>query len=182
MFTSIWIVLAVAALVLSTVGGWLLTLFSLPGNWIIVGAAALFTALVGPDSMASLSWTTVIALTALASLGEIVETAASAVGVARHGASKRAALLAIVGSVIGSLIGAAVGLPIPVIGSVVGAILFAGIGALVGAVLGEEWKGTPGPKSWRIGQAAFWGRLMGTLGKVAIASVMLVVTLLALIF
>ncbi len=182
MFSSVWLVLAVAALVLSLVVGWLLTLFSLPGNWLMVGATALFAALVAPDSLAAIDWATVIALTALAAVGEIVETAAAALGAARHGGSKRAALLAVVGSVVGSLIGAGVGVPIPVVGSVVGAILFAGIGAMVGAVLGEEWKGTAGPQVWRVGQAAFWGRLLGTLGKVTIASVMVVVALLALVF
>lgn len=181
MFSSLWVVLAVAMFVLALVAGWLLTLFSLPGTWLMVGAAALFAAFVPSDSLAAIGWPTVIALTGLAALGEIVETAAAAMGAARHGASKRAALLAIIGSVVGSIVGATVGLPIPVVGSVVGAILLAGVGAMVGAVLGEEWKGAAGSQVWRVGQAAFWGRLFGTLGKVTIACVMLAVALLALV-
>jgi hypothetical protein len=36
-------------------------------------------------------------------------------------------------------------------------------------------------KAWRIGKAAFWGRLGGTLSKVAIATLMVVVAAAALV-
>jgi hypothetical protein len=75
-----------------------------------------------------------------------------------------------------------VGLPIPVIGSLVAAILFAGAGALVGAMLGETWKGRTLAESWKVGQSAFWGRLLGALAKTGIATAMLVIAMVAALF
>ena len=88
------------------------------------------------------------------------------------GGSKRGAVLAAAGSMIGAVGGAIIGVPIPVIGPVVGAVLFACTGALAGAMLGEQWKGRKLGESWKVGQAAFWGRLVGTLAKTAIATAM----------
>ncbi len=101
----------------------------------------------------------------LAVLGEIIELAAGALGVARTGGSRRSAMLALAGSLVGSVLGVVVGVPIPVVGSVIAAVLFAGMGAMAGAILGELSVGrTPGD-GWQVGKAAFWGRLAGTLGK-----------------
>lgn len=172
--------LAGLGLLLALAAGWLMTLFSLPGTWLIVSVAALFAWLGPAWHLPGIGWPVVAALLVLAVFGELVETAAGAMGAARQGASKRAVVLAVIGSIAGSITGALVGLPIPVFGSVVGAILLAGVGAMLGAVLGEEWKGTESPRMWRIGQAAFWGRVLGTLGKVVVASAMVVIALLAL--
>jgi uncharacterized protein len=54
----------------------------------------------------------------------------------------------------------------------VGALFFAGMGATLGAMLGEFWKGRSLDHSWTVGQAAFWGRLLGTLAKVVIGALM----------
>jgi uncharacterized protein YqgC (DUF456 family) len=172
----LWLVLLLTALII----GWLLTLFSLPGTWVMVLAATFYAWLMPPDSAWDLSWPAVIILLGLALLGEILEFVASALGVSRKGGSRRGALLAICGSLIGGFIGAGVGLPIPVIGSVVGVLLGASAGALVGAMLGEHWKGRSLHESWQIGQGAFWGRLLGSLAKVAIASAMVAVVIVAL--
>ena len=74
-----------------------------------------------------------------------------------------------------------VGVPIPVVGSVVGAVLFAGLGALLGAMLGELAAGRSLATSWKVGRAAFWGRLLGTLAKALIGAVMAGVAI-ALVF
>ena len=66
------------------------------------------------------------------------------------------------------------------VGSVVAAVLFAAIGALLGAMLGEQWKGRELGESWQIGQAAFWGRLLGTLAKSLIGLVMVAVAVTAI--
>jgi hypothetical protein len=170
-------------LIVLVITGWLLTLFSLPGNWVIVASAAVFAWLVPADGTSGIgmSWTAVLALVGLAILGEIVEFAAGALGASRAGGSKRGAVLAMFGSMIGAVIGGIVGLPIPVVGSVLAAILFAGCGALIGAMLGEWWKGRGLAQALEVGQGAFWGRLLGTLAKTTIATVMAAVALVSAI-
>jgi uncharacterized protein YqgC (DUF456 family) len=175
------IYLGLALLIIALVAGWVLTLFNLPGNWVIVIAAALFAWLSPDDGRFDIGWWVVAVLLGLALLGELVEFAAGAVGAARVGGSKRGAILAMIGSIVGGLTGAVMGLPIPVVGSIVAALLFAGLGALAGAMLGEAWKGRNLDESWRIGQAAFWGRLMGTLAKTIIGSVMAITCAIAAI-
>lgn len=168
-------------LILAVLAGWLLTLFNMPGNWVIVLAAVLFAWLVPPDkSRLAIEWPWLVALGVLALLGELAELAASALGVARVGGSKRGAALAVAGSVVGSIVGALVGFPVPFIGPIVGVLLFAAVGALAGAMLGEHWKGRSLGESWQVGQGAFWGRLLGSLAKVTIATLMVIVTLVAM--
>jgi hypothetical protein len=159
---------------------WALTLFGFPGNWIMVGVAALFAYEFPAETLSGISWPVVGVLVAFALLGELLEFAAGASGMAKGG-SKRGALLAIVGSFVGSLGGAFVGLPLPIIGSFVGVILFASLGAMVGALLGEVWKGNEIVKSFEIGKAAFWGRLFGALAKIIAGSIILGVAIAAAI-
>lgn len=160
---------------------WLLTVVGMPGNWLMVAAAALYAWLVPHDAAASFGWGFVLALAVLAGLGELLEALAGALGVAKAGGSRRGAVLALLGSLAGGLLGMAVGLPIPLVGSLVAAVLFAGIGALLGAMVGEKWKGRDLDESWAVGKGAFWGRLLGTLGKVLVGSIMIVVVAAALV-
>ena len=176
------IYLAATLVLLSTAAGWLLTLFSLPGNWVIVGAAALYAWYVPADSSWDVSWTIVIALLVLATLGELIELLAGAMGARGRGGSRRGAVLAIAGSLVGALVGATIGIPIPLVGSVIGVMLGASRGARGGAMLGESWKGRTLGQSWSSGQAAFWGRLFGSLAKTMIASAMAVITVFAVPF
>lgn len=174
-------ILLAILLVLLLIGGWVLTLLNLPGNWIIVGAVAIYVLLVDPMSVVAMGWQTVIVLAVLATLGEVAEFAAGAAGATRAGGSKRGAVLAIIGSVIGGMIGLGVGVPIPVIGPLIGAVLLAGAGAFVGAILGESWKGRALEESWQVGEAAFWGRLGGSLAKIAVGGLMVIVACAALV-
>jgi uncharacterized protein YqgC (DUF456 family) len=162
-------------LVVTLAAGWMLTLFAMPGNWLMVAAAALYAWLMPPESRTDLHWWAVIALLVLAIIGEILEFIAAALGARRGGGSKRGAVLAVLLSIPGAMIGAAIGVPVPVVGSIIGVVLFAGLGALAGAMLGEHWKGRTFDESWQIGQGAFWGRILGSLAKVTIASIMLAV-------
>jgi uncharacterized protein YqgC (DUF456 family) len=109
----------------------------------------------------------------------VIEFLAGALGASKAGASKRGTALALVGSLIGGLAGIFV--PVPIVGQIVGPIVCAGLGALVGAVLGEQWKGRDLEQSLNIGHAAFWGRLIGTLGKILVGCVMLVLMIASLI-
>ena len=46
--------------------------------------------------------------------------------------------------------------------------------------MGEQWKGRDLNESLKIGEAAFWSRLLGTLGKAVVGVAMLLVIALAL--
>jgi uncharacterized protein YqgC (DUF456 family) len=85
------------------------------------------------------------------------------------------------GSIIGSMVGLIVGVPLSLIGSVIAAVLFAGLGAMAGAALGEIWCGQDLDTTWRIAKGAFWGRLAGTLGKIILGAVMIVVVVTAML-
>ncbi len=165
--------LCAVLLVLGAVACWGLNLFAIPAsNWIMIALAALY-AWQGPDSgRLELGWVSVLALAVLAALGELVEFLAGAMGVGKVGGSRRSAVLAIIGSIAGGFLGMVIAIPIPVIGPVVGALLLGGAGALGGALLGERWKGRDWKETWQVGKAAFWGRLLGTCGKVVFSSVM----------
>ena len=168
-------------LILVLLACWPLTLLGMPGNWLMAAATAVYACLVPAKSSAALGWKTVVALLALAALGEIVELLAGALGVAKAGGSRRGAVMALAGSLLGGMVGIFVGLPIPVIGSVVAAVLFAGLGAMAGAVLGETSVGRDAGTSWRIAKLAFWGRLAGTLGKIVCGAVMIAVVMAVLV-
>ena len=126
--TFVWALL----LVVIVVAAWLLTVIGMPGNWLVVTAAAVYAFLLPHDGRAAIGWPVVVALVGLAVLGEVVELVAGALGVQRVGGSRRSAVLALGGSVVGGIVGVIVGVPIPIIGSFVGAILFGGLGALTG--------------------------------------------------
>jgi uncharacterized protein YqgC (DUF456 family) len=167
----LWALLLVACSALA----WLLNVAALPGNWLIVLAAALFAWLVPPEPGRGLSWKVVAALLLLAVIGEVIEFVAGAAGAARQGASRRAVALAIVGAVVGSILGLAVGAPIPVVGSLIMAVLGGAAGAFAGAYLGEAWKGRAEPERIAAGRGAFFGRIWGTVGKLAVGTVMLAI-------
>jgi uncharacterized protein YqgC (DUF456 family) len=166
--TFLWALLFVLAVLVF----WSLNLIGLPGNWMIVAATILYAWLIVGGGSGNLRWAIVGIVASLAVVGEIVELGASATGVRRVGGSRRGAVVALIGSVVGAMTGLFVGVPIPVVGSVVAALLFAGLGALLGAMLGELSGGKSLADSWKIGQAAFLGRLFGTLAKALIGAVM----------
>jgi uncharacterized protein YqgC (DUF456 family) len=160
---------------------WATNLFGLPGNWAMILAAAVYWWFMPPEIRVNFHWGVLIALAVLAGLGELIELVAGAAGATKAGGSKRGAALALLGSLSGGVLGLFVGLPIPVVGQIAAALIFASLGAMGGAMLGEHWKGREFEEGLKIGQAAFWGRLFGTLGKFACGAVMLVVVLAAMI-
>jgi uncharacterized protein len=167
----LWAVL----LVLASLVSWLTTLVMLPGNWFIVGFAALFAWLIPADCGRGITWTTVAVLLGLAVVGEIVEFGAGAAGAAKHGASKRGVALSMIGAIVGSVLGLTVGIQIPIVGSFVMALFGGAAGAFFGAYLGEAWKGRPEEERVAIGRGAFAGRIWGTVGKLAVGAVMLAI-------
>jgi uncharacterized protein len=155
--------------------GWLTTLVTLPGNWIIAGLAALFAWFIPVEGSRGISWTSVAVIVGLAVVGEVIEFGASAAGAAKQGASKRAVALSMLGAGVGSVIGLTVGLPIPVLGPLIMAVLGGAGGAFAGAYIGESWKGRPTANSMAAGRGAFMGRIWGTVGKLLVGMIMLVI-------
>lgn len=155
---------------------WTTNFFSLPGNWFIAGLAALFVFSMGSgDAAQGLNWHAVALLILIAVGGEVLEFFASAAGVAKRGGSRRAVALAIAGTIAGSIIGAVMGLPIPIVGSLAGALMGGASGAFAGAYLGEMWKHGNAGKSVSVGMGAAIGRLLGTMGKLLVGAVMIVI-------
>jgi uncharacterized protein YqgC (DUF456 family) len=157
---------AAAILVILCLIAWGSNLIALPGNWIAVVLMAAYAWLGPQDSRASLGYAPVVAAGGCALLGELFEFAASALGAKRAGASRRSTIFAVLGSVVGAVTGALIGIPVPVVGPILAAILFAGLGATTGAMYGEWSDGRPWRENWSVGHAAFWGRTIGTVGKI----------------
>jgi len=137
-------------------------LLMLPGNWVMVGALALFAGL--SESEFSPTWTSVLICALIAVAGEIAELLTGSAKASQRGASRRAMALSLVFSIIGSIAGTFL-IPIPVIGSAIGAVAGAAIGAYAGAWLGEAWKGSEPEKRMAVGSAAMSGRMLGMLVK-----------------
>ena len=169
-----WIYYGVVALLIF--GGilcWLSNLLSLPGNWALVGMVALFWYFLPQQESRGVNGATVVILLALATVGEIIEFAAGAMGAAKHGASRRAVWLSLVGAMAGSIGGAVVGIPIPLVGSLIAALVGGSLGAFAGAYVGETWSRRPHDASVDAAMGAVKGRLWGTVGKFAVGGVML---------
>lgn len=171
----VWAIL----LVLLSLVFWSLNIFGLPGNWLLVAAVGLYAWWMPAESRADVGGVTLISLIVLAGLGEVIEFLAGAWGAKQAGGSRRAAVLALLGSLTGSILGLFVGIPVPLVGPIIGALLFAGLGALGGAILGEYWKGRSLNESLSVGEAAFWGRILGTLGKMMVGTLLVVLVVVA---
>ncbi len=169
-------------LTLCAVVGLAANILGLPGNWLIVLLAVAGWLLAGENSRLYVSVWIVSALLLVAAFGELLEFAASALGTTRLGGSKRGTALAIVGSMVGALAGLFFGnlIPIPIVGPVIASLLLGACGAFVGAAGGERWAGREWEHSLDVGSAAFWGRLLGTVGKVACGTVVCGIYLVAL--
>jgi hypothetical protein len=78
--------LLAVAYVLACGVAWLTNLVTAPGNWIVVGLAAVFAWLLPEEASGrGADWSTVFVLVALAAAGEVIEFAAGAAGAAKQG-------------------------------------------------------------------------------------------------
>jgi uncharacterized protein YqgC (DUF456 family) len=177
MLTALGITYSIIVVVVA-IGCWIGSALGLPALWLMVLLSALNAWLMPEDYMARLPWWSVFVLAGIAGIGELIEFATSALGVGKLGGTRRATILALVGSILGAIVGFFISLPIPIVGPIVGTILFSGVGALVGAWFGEYLEGTETKKSIQIGIAAFVGRILGTVGKSMCGAVMVVLVVL----
>ncbi len=160
-------------LLLANTGAWLATVFTLPGNWFLFAFTLLYALFLPEEMTPRVSLTVVVIVGVLAVLGEVVEFVAGAAGAAQQGGSRRGVVLAIVGAFVGSILGAIFTIPIPILGPIIGALGGGALGSFVGAWLGEHGNERTHEERWQIGKGAFYGRLWGTAGKMAIGAIML---------
>lgn len=149
------ILLAIILTVLNLV--WLfLVILGLPGTWfMVIGAVALAW-----WQPAMFDTWTLVAVVALAGVGELLEFFAGIIGSKKAGGTKRGAAGALIGGVAGGLLATFL-IPVPVIGSLIGACVGAGIGAW-GLELTGGLRMNDALKS---GVGASAGRLVGTGAK-----------------
>ncbi|QDV27413.1 DUF456 domain-containing protein [Aureliella helgolandensis] len=159
---SLMVLLTLLAIVAWAIGG-----LGMPGNWGIVLMALACWFFFPQEYRGYVGLLALLGIVAAALLGELLEFAASALGASRLGGSKRGAALALVGSLAGAVGGLFLGalVPPPILGSVLVSLLLGASGSFVGAAAGERWAGKDWESSLNIGSAAFWGRLLGTVGK-----------------
>lgn len=148
---------------------WLsLILFGLPGTWfMLLTALALDWFQPGPPFFSNL---VLVGVALLALAAEIAEFFLSAAGARGAGGSLRGSALAVVGGVVGAIVGTAI-IPIPVIGTLAGACL----GAFGGSIAGDVASGKTVDDSMEAGRGAAIGRFWGTVVKIAVGLLILVI-------
>ena len=105
---------------------WLgLTVFGLPGNWLMVISTCFFAWRRWESGVFSIY--TLVAVVALAALGELLELTAGMVGARKSGASWPGSIAALFGAVAGAILGTFM-IPIPFFGTLMGACAGAGLG------------------------------------------------------
>jgi uncharacterized protein YqgC (DUF456 family) len=159
----VWYILLFALLC----AGFLLTLMTLPGNWLMIVATALYARL---THWQILSWKVILILVILGIAGEIVETVAGGAGAKRAGGTRRGTIGALIGAVLGGIFFTGL-IPIPIVGTVIGVL----VGVFVGAVLFELSGGRRTDEALAVGLGATHGRFVGMLIKVGFAGVIFLV-------
>ncbi len=148
----------------------------LPGTWVLLGLAVVWeltdaALLPGVSHAITFGWPLLGICTGIAVVGELIEAGTGVAGARMGGATRRG----IVGSLVGGLVGAIAFtplIPIPLIGTLVGALVGTFAGAFIGETTGEVRR-HPG-ETLRAAAGAAAGRLVGTFGKVILASAILV--------
>jgi uncharacterized protein YqgC (DUF456 family) len=144
---------------------WLmLVLFGVPGNWLMVLSTCLF-AWWKWDQRVFSGWT-LIAIAALALLGELVEFLAGMLGARGSGASWRASVAAVFGAILGAVFGT-VTIPVLFLGTVLGASIGAGFAVWVVEIA----RGELPEHSLRRGVGAGLGQCIGTASKMMLGLV-----------
>lgn len=146
------------ALVLLNICWLALVIFGLPGNWLILISTFLLAWWQKDSNMFSIY--TLITITVLACLGELIEFLAAVTGAKKAGASWLASIGALIGAVTGAILGTFI-IPIPFFGTLIGACLGAAAGAIgIELLRGKELKVT-----FRYGIGAGIGEFIGITGK-----------------
>jgi uncharacterized protein YqgC (DUF456 family) len=154
----------VIVLVVVMLLGLLLIPLGLPGLWLMVGAALVFSYLAPAGRQLGVATLAGIAILAL--IAEIIEFMLGGRYARKYGGSRRAEW----GAIIGGLVGAFVGVPVPLIGSMIGAF----VGSFVGALGAELSRGSEVGPATRAAKGALIGRAVAVAVKVGIGLVLIV--------
>jgi len=149
-------------LAVALVLGLILIPFGLPGLWLMVGAALLYS-YAEPERVGIV---TILGITGLAVVAEVIEFTLAGRYAKKYGGSRRAGW----GAILGGIVGAFVGVPIPIIGSMIGAF----VGAFAGALVAELTRGTAATAATRVATGALIGRVAAVAMKVAVGLVLAV--------
>lgn len=155
-------ILAACVLALLTPIAILLTAMTLPGLWLPVIVASVWTwfdpGLMSPWMIAG--------AVAIGVGAELVEFFGAAHGTRKSGGTRVGAIGATVGTILGAIVGSFV---VPILGTIVGAVVGAGVGALGGerGIGARTWR-----ESWRSGRGAARGRVVSMVIKSTAAGVM----------
>jgi uncharacterized protein len=129
--------------------------FGLPGLWLMIVSALIHALLYA----GSIGWGTLIGVTVLAIVAEVLEFTLAGKYTKKYGGSSRATW----GAIIGGFVGAVVGVPVPVIGSIIGAF----VGTFAGALIAELSRGTTSRDAARAAKGALVGRVVAAAMKMA---------------
>jgi uncharacterized protein YqgC (DUF456 family) len=150
-------------LVLLILAGIVLVPLGLPGTWIIVGGAVLYSFFYNFSPTSSDLWVIAI-LIILAVIGEVLEFLVGTLG----GKKLEVSTGAIVASFVGGILGAIIGVPVFLIGSLLGLLLGVFLGALIYELIVTKDMGL----ALRAAIAVFFSRLVASFMKTCIAVVM----------
>jgi uncharacterized protein YqgC (DUF456 family) len=136
-----------------------LNVLTLPGNWLMLVAAAVYGWATG---WRFVGWKWLVAILVVSAVAEVVEFASAGKAAAKFGGSRWGSAGAIVGGVVGGICLTGL-IPIPILGTLAGIL----VGTFLGSAAGELVAGKRVDRSMLIGAAATKGRLVGTILKVA---------------
>jgi len=162
-------IIAVIIASLVVLVGLVITLFGLPGTFVVFSAAIIYDLITWSWGVSKLA---LVVLLVIALLGELLEWVFTLYGAKKF----KTSTFAIIGLIIGTIAGAIIGVPIPIIGSVVGALL----GAFIGAFVFSYIEHRRFQKSMEAGIGAFLTRIGIIFMKLFLAVVMAVIFYLAL--
>ncbi len=164
MVESFWWVLTLMLMLLG-VAGTIIPL--LPGTTLVLAAAFLHRFVFSPSN--SIGWLSIAVLVVLYALSILIDLVSSAIGAKRFGASR----LAMIGSLAGAFVGIFFG-PIGIIAGPLG-------GALLGEVIAQRSRQNL-PKTLKVGYGTILGTVVGIIGRMGVAVMMVAVFIAGTVF
>jgi uncharacterized protein len=160
--------------VLVLFAGAFLTLLGIPGSFLILLDAVVYSALTGWQR---LPWGLLVVLAAIAVVAEISDNLISAAGVRKSGGSHKGMVWALLAGLAGALILGVALSPLGIIGGVIGPLVGGVLGGFVGGYGYERAQGRSIEEARKAGMGAVWGRVAGTMLKTVLAGVMVAMCL-----
>lgn len=164
------VILGYCLLYLSMLVGVVIIPLGVPGQFLIVVAALVFSLLL-PHA---LSLWIVVVLLAIAILAELLEAVAGFLGASKAKGSIWSSFGALMGGIAGAIVGSFF---LPIIGSLIGALA----GTFAGAYAVEYYRTRAMTNATHVAKGALIGRIVGSIIKVFLSLVMIVIVTLALL-